>query len=187
MVKRTLSVVCIGHVHTEAIQALTPHLSRLEQVMTNSPAEIHRAIEAAANDWILIVRAPETIDAALAAEIADSGAVWGYRIRTVSLYGGRQLRLGDEGTLRLFHRRHRRGTGVEGPVIRLENPFYAQSFASPREHRAYLEQNAVPHSWLRRVLIFLRNARTLDTNTLRYLWTEAAFDHGERPPSGRRL
>src|SRR5256885_6130838 len=59
----TLSVIALGHVHTEAIEPLTSHLTRLEQVVTNlgpqvsladSRAEINRAIDAAAHDWILI-------------------------------------------------------------------------------------------------------------------------------------
>lgn len=150
--------------------------------MTNaaSRAEINRAIDAAANDWILIMRAPETVDAQLASEIARAlgGMAWGYRVRTVAMYAGKPLRVGGDGELRLIHRRHRRPEGVEGPVVRMQNPLRAISFKSVEEHRAYLEKHAVTHSLIRRVLIFLRNARTLDANTLRYLWMEAAYDHG---------
>ena len=67
---------------------------------------------------------------------------------------------------------------VEGSVVRMRNPLRAVTFASYADHRAYLEQRAVPHSMVRRVLLFARNARTLDVNTLRYLWTEAGYDAG---------
>jgi hypothetical protein len=52
----------------------------------------------------------------------------------------------------------------------------ARTFDSADEHRAYLEKSGVPHSLLRHALLFLRNARTFDRNTLRYLWIEAGFD-----------
>jgi len=189
-----LSVVALGHIHTESIEPLTAHLTHLEQVMTNlAPrvsltdvrAELNRAIDAAAHDWILVLREREFVDAALAAEIAASMArtdAWGFRIRVVPLYAGKALGVGiDAGELRLFQRRHllRRGDlSVQGTVVRLRNPIYGRTFDSPAEHRAYLEKNAVPHSSLRRALLFLRNARTLDTNTLRYLWIDAGFDQG---------
>ena len=186
-----LSVVALGHVHTEAIEPLTAHLTRLEQVMTNlAPrvnlsdvrAELNRAVDAAAHDWIVILREREFVDTALAAEIASSMKstdAWGFRIRVVPLYAGKPLHVGaDASELRLFHRRHllRRGDlGVQGTVVRLQNPLHARTFDSPDEHRAYLEKNAVPHSSLRRALLFLHSARTLDANTLRYLWIEAGF------------
>jgi hypothetical protein len=71
--------------------------------------------------------------------------------------------------------------GVQGTVVRLEEALTATTFASVDEHRHYLSKTAVPHSTLRRTLIFLRNAlltRATDANTLRYLWIEAGFDHG---------
>lgn len=187
-----LSVVTLGHVHAEAFEALAPHLTRLEQVMTNlTPdvalaavrAELNRAVDAAANDWVLVLRERERVDEALAAEIAEAmrtADAWGFRIRVRVLYAGRPLRLGQgAGELRLFHRRHllRRGEpAVQGTVVRLRNPLQAQSFQSAEAHRAYLQQRAVPHSLLRRTLLFLRHARTFDANTLRYLWIEAGFD-----------
>ena len=187
-----LSVIALGHVHTEAIEPLTAHLTRLEQVVTNlaprvdlanARAELNRAVDAAAHDWILILREREFLDAALAAEVAasiGSADAWGFRIRVVPLYAGEPLRLArDPGELRLFQRRHllRRGElAVQGTIIRLRNALQALTFDSSDEHRAYLEKHAVPHSSLRRLLLFLRNARTLDGNTLRYLWIEAGFD-----------
>ena len=189
-----LSVISLGHIHTESIEPLTAHLTRLEQVMTNlaprvsltdARAELNRAIDAAAHDWILVLREREFVDAALAAEIAASmktADAWGFRIRVVPLYNGKPLRVGlDAGELRLFHRRHllRRGDlSVQGTVVRLRNPIYGRTFDSPAEHRAYLEKHAVPHSSLRRTLLFLRHARTFDANTLRYLWIDAGYDQG---------
>jgi hypothetical protein len=187
----TLSIVSLGHVHTEAFEPLTQHLTRLEQVVTNldpravlaeTRAELNRAVDAAANDWIFVMREREVLDAPLAAEIAGAIAdprAWGFRITTVPLYAGRPLRLGADGELRLFHRRHllRKGEPqVEGSVVRTEHALHAITFESAAAHRAYLEKTAVPHSLPRQALIFLRNARTLDANTLRYLWVEAGFD-----------
>ena len=187
-----LSIVTLGHIHTEAIESLTSHCSRIEQLVTELPpriafvdkrAELNRAIDAASADWILVMREREFVDAALAAEIARAMAAadaWGFRIRVSPMYAGKPLRLGgDAGELRLFHRRHlmRRGDfAVEGTVIRLQHPLMALTFDSADEHRTYLEKTGVPHSALRRALLFLRNARTFDRNTLRYLWIEAAFD-----------
>ena len=179
-----LSLISTGHVHAADFEPLTHHLTRLEQVVTESDAQLNRAIDAAANDWILILRERETIDDALAREAVQSinaARAWGFRIRTVPLYAGKPLRIATDGELRLFHRRHWRPPDqLEGPVIRLKNVFTAVSFASIEEHRTYLQTHGVPHSWLRRTLIFLRNARTFDANTLRYIWIEAGFDHDER-------
>lgn len=187
-----LSVITLGHVHADAIEPLTLHFSRIEQLVTDLPprtelaekrAEVNRAIDAASSDWILILREREFVEAPLAQEIAaEIGAAnaWGFRVRVVPLYAGRPLRIGkDAGEVRLLHRRHllRRGeVSVQGTVIRLRNALYGQTFATTEEHRAYLEARAVPHSSLRRALLFLRNARTFDTNTLRYLWIESGFD-----------
>jgi hypothetical protein len=187
-----LSIVTLGHIHTDAIESLTPHFTRIEQLVTDLPprvviaekrAELNRAVDAASSDWILVLREREFVDAGLSAEIAGAiakGEAWGFRTRVVPIYAGKALKLGrDAGELRLFHRRHvlRRGDlAVQGTVIRLRNPIFGRTFDSAEEHRAYLAKNAVPHSSLRRLLLFLRNARTLDANTLRYLWIEAGFD-----------
>jgi hypothetical protein len=187
-----LSIVTLGHIHTEAIESLTLHCSRIEQLVTDLPprvaladkrAELNRAIDAASSDWILVLREREFVDANLAGEIArvmSAADAWGFRIRVAPIYSGKPLQLGrDAGELRLFHRRHliRRGElAVQGTVIRLQHPLTALTFESAEEHRAYLEKRGVPHSAVRRALLFLRNARTLDRNTLRYLWIEAGFD-----------
>lgn len=190
-----LSIVTLGHVHTEDLTALTPHFTKLEQLvldvaprvaLVDHRAELNRAIDAASSDWILIVREREVVGDALAREIAAviaEGRVRGFRIRTTPIYAGKPLRIhSEEGELRLFHRRYflRRGElTVQGTVVRLVNSFEATTFASAQEHRDYLGKTGVPHSGLRHVLLFMRyalGARTLDGNTLRYLWIEAGFD-----------
>jgi len=202
----TLSIVTLGHVHAEDLTALTPHFTKLEQlvldvhprvVLADHHAELNRAIDAGSSDWILIVREREVIGDELAVEIANAirdGKARGFRIRTVPLYAGKPLRVGrDDGELRLFHRRYflRRGeVAVQGTVVRLTGAFQATTFASPAEHREYLAKTGVPHSSLRRVLLFIRYAlaaKTLDRGTLRYLWIEAAYDmSGERTSRPQR-
>lgn len=189
---RHLSILTLGEVPAEAIESLAIHLTKLEQIVTDLPArvrlaekraELNRAVDAAGHDWILILRERERVDGALAKEITAAIAAaeaWGFRIRVRPMYAGKPLRLGgDPGELRLFHRRHllRRGElAVQGTVIRLQLPLQARTFDSVEEHRNYLQQRGVPHSTVRRTLLFLRNARTFDLNTLRYVWMEAGFD-----------
>jgi hypothetical protein len=196
-----LSVITLGHVHAEDLVALTPHFSRIEQLVLDVPprdplaqhrAEFNRAVDAATADWILVVREREQLGDALAAEIADAAAAAkarGFRIRSIPMYAGKPLRVGrHDGEVRLFHRRYylrfaNKGEwqeiAVQGSVVRLAHALQSVTFASADEHRAHLAGRAAPHSWLRRVLLFLRylvGTRTLDGNTLRYLWIEASFD-----------
>lgn len=196
-----LSIVAIGHVHTEQIEALTPHFARIEQLVlevdprapiSNHRAEFNRAIDAATADWVLVVRERETIDAPLAEEIAAAAVgakARGFRIRSIPWYAGEPLRIGvTEGEVRLFHRRYymrfaNKGEWeeltIQGTVVRLSNALWSMTFASIDDHRAHLAERAAPHSMLRRVLLFARyvvGARTVDRNTLRYLWVEAGFD-----------
>ncbi len=197
-----LGVITLGHVHEGELAALTPHLEHLEQLVLDVPftdplakhrAELNRAVDAASDDWLLIVREREVIDEAIAAEIAAAmraQTAWGFRIRSVPMYAGKPLRIGvDEGELRLFHRRHllRRGDlGVQGTVVRLNNVLRSITFESADAHRDYLAKNGVPHSLLRRLLLFAHHAlvtRAHDANTLRYLWIEAGFDHGAQAKS----
>ena len=192
-----LGVITLGHVHAEELSALTPHLQHLEQLVLDVPfddplskhrAELNRAVDAASDDWLLIVREREVVDEAIAREITDAmraQTAWGFRIRSIPMYAGKPLKIGvTDGELRLFHRRHllRRGElGVQGTVIRLNNVLHSMSFASVEEHREYLAKNAVPHSLLRRLLLFAHHAvftRARDANTLRYLWIEAGYDQG---------
>jgi len=192
-----LGIVTLGHVHAEDLTALTPHFTRIEQLvldiaphdsLTKHRPELNLAVDAASDDWILIVREREKISDALAKEIAGAmsdAKAWGFRIRSIPMYAGKPLRIGaDDGELRLFHRRHflrRDELAVQGTVIRLHNTLHSITFDSVEHHREYLGKNAVPHSSLRRALLFIRyalGARTFDANTLRYLWIEAGFDSG---------
>jgi hypothetical protein len=194
-----LGVITLGHVHEGELAALTPHLEHLEQLVLDVPftdpltkhrAELNRAVDAASDDWLLIVREREVVDEAIAGEIAAAmraQSAWGFRIRSVPMYAGKPLRIGvDDGELRLFHRRHllRRGEiGVQGTVVRLNNVLRSISFDSADAHRDYLAKNGVPHSLLRRLLLFVHPAlvtRAFDRNTLQYLWIEAGYDHGAR-------
>ncbi len=195
-----LSIVTLGHVHAEELTALTPHFQKLEQLVLEIPprdalaqhrAELNRAIDAATNDWILILREREIVDDALAKEIAgaiNDGKARGFRVRSIPFYCGQPLRIGEEGEVRLFHRRYymryaNKGEWqqlmIQGTVVRLSNILRSDSFPSVEAHREQLARSGVRHSSLRRLLLFIRyaaGARTLDRNTLRYLWTESAFD-----------
>ena len=149
---------------------------------------MNRAVDAATDDWLLIIREREVVDDAIAREITDAmraQTAWGFRIRSIPMYAGKPLRIGvTDGELRLFHRRHllRRGElGVQGTVVRLNNVLRSMSFDTVAAHREYLEKNGVPHSLLRRLLLFAHHVvvtRAHDANTIRYLWIEAGFDHG---------
>lgn len=189
-----LSIVTLGHVHTEDLAALQTHFTKLEQLVLDVPprvdfadhrAELNRAIDAGTADWVLIVREREVVDDALAREIVavmTAAQARGFRIRSVPYYAGQPLRINvDDGELRLFHRRYllRRGEmGVQGSVVRMKNELRSVTFATSEEHRAHLAERAKPHSKLRRALTFARyvlGTRTRDRNTLRYLWIEAGY------------
>ena len=196
-----LSTITLGHVHAEDLEPLTRHFTRLEQLvldihprhpLSQHRAEFNRAVDAASADWILILRERERISEELAVEVATAAKeakAWGFRVRLEVLYAGKPLRLrtGD-GEVRLFHKRHymrfaNKGEWdelmIQGTIVWLRNPLHAVSFESVDAHHATLAKTYVPHSNLRRVLLFLRDAvgnRTLDRNTLRYIWTETGFD-----------
>ncbi len=199
----TLSIITLGDVHTDDLTALSPHFTKLEQLVLDVPprdelsahrVEFNKAIDAASGDWVLIVREREIVDDALAREIAEAinGAkARGFRIRSVPFYCGEPLRIGgSEGELRLLHRRYYlryankgewRQIAIQGTVVRLNDVLKSMSFDSAAAHREQLARTAVPHSKLRQILLFLRyaaGAGTLDRNTVRYLWIEAGFDHG---------
>jgi hypothetical protein len=196
-----LSVITLGQVHVDDITALTPRFAKVEQLvldiaprdpLSRHRAELNRAIDAASADWVLIVREREIIDDALAGEIAvaaGAAKARGFRIRSIPFYAGKPLRVGrDQGEVRLFHRRYymryaEKGEwqelAIQGAVVRLRNVLRSVTFESSSAHRHYLATSGVPHSTLRRLLLFLRYAlstRALDMNTLRYLWIEAGFD-----------
>ena len=196
-----LSIIALGHVHAEDLAALTTRFTHIEQLVLDVPArdalsrhraELNRAIDAATADWMLVVRERETIDDALATEIAHAvseAKARGFRIRSVPFYTGKPLHLEEStGEVRLFHRRNylrhaNKGEWeeitVQGSVVRLTNALRSVTFASEEEHRAHLAAKAAPRSWFRRALLFVRyviGTRARDTNTLRYLWIEASYD-----------
>lgn len=196
-----LGVITLGHVHAEELEPLTKHFEHLEQLvldvaprdpLAQHRAELNRAIDAASDDWLLVIREREVIDDALAAEIAEAMAAqkaWGFRIRSSVMYCGAPLAIGNErrdGELRLFHRRHllRRGDlAVQGTVIRLKNALRSMSFDSSEAHRAQLAASGRAVRLPRRVLTFIAQVlatRARDRNTLRYLWIEAAYDAAAR-------
>lgn len=189
-----LSIVTLGHVHTEDLAALQTHFTKLEQLvldvdprvaLVDHRAELNRAIDAGTADWVLIVREREVVDDALAKEIVAvmrDAKARGFRIRSVPFYAGKPLRISvDDGELRLFHRRYllRRGEmSVQGSVVRLANVLRSVTFATSEEHRDYLAQEAKKRSAIGRALLFARyvlGTRARDANTLRYLWIEAGF------------
>ena len=188
-----LSIITLGDVHAEDLAPLAEQFTHLEQLvldvhprepLAKHHPEFNRALEASSGEWVLIVREREKVDAALAKEIASvlqSGKR--FRIRSQPMYGGKPLRIPlGEGEVRLFSRMQNERMSAEAgqadlPV--LSHPLHAISFGSAQEHRAYLESHYAPHSTVRRALLFLRDVigtRTLDANTLRYIWTEAGFD-----------
>ena len=199
----SLSIVALGEVHLEDVQPLTSRFQRIEQLVLDVPprdplakhrAEFNRAVDAASGDWLLIIREHELIDEALAGEIARAtieAKARGFRIRSVPYYAGEPLRIGTpEADIRLFHRRYylryaNKGEwdqlAVQGSVVRMENALSSITWKSAQEHRDYLAKTAVARRAIRRLLLFARDAigcRTLDPNTLRYIWTEAGFDRG---------
>ena len=195
-----ISLIAVGHLPAEAITPLLEKLERIEVLELDVPfrdplakhrAETNRAIDAAANDWILIVRERESIGPALADEIARAiidDRAHGFRIRTEPWYAGAPLRIGlNAGEVRLFHRRGflrfaSKGAWqeitVQGSVVRLAHAFRTTTFLTSEEHEAYLIANGIPRSASNRLMTFARNAMlaaTFDRSTLRYLWIEAGF------------
>lgn len=199
-----ISVLALGHLKFDQIQSLQQHFSGIEAIDSTLPretrladrgAELNRAIAAAANSWVLILREGEHVDPALADEIARSigepPRAWGFRMRTELLYAGQPLLLTDSaGEIRLLHQRHARfrdqNLNVEGTVVRMERPLMQTTFSTVAQHEEFLRTRGVPHSLVRRVLLFLRNALATGAlwrsrATLRYLWLEAGYDlSGER-------
>lgn len=199
----SLSIITLGHVHTEDLGALTPHFGALEQLVLDVPprdpvaahrAEFNRAVDAASHDWVAIVRERESVDDALASEMARAiagGSARGFRIRSEVIYRGKPLRIGSsEGDVRMFHRRYYlryAGKGewtrlaIQGTVVRLESALQSTSFATAKEHAQQLGREGVANPFVLRILRFAAYAvgtRTADANTLRYLWVEAGYDRG---------
>jgi len=102
-----LSVIAVGHLPADAIAPLLDHFEKIEVLQLDVPprddlakhrAEFNRTVDAATNDWVLLVRERETADSELAKEIRtsiDAGKARGFRIRTTPIYAGKPLTLGD--------------------------------------------------------------------------------------------
>lgn len=197
---KTISIVSAGHPDPSSIEALRSVFDSIELVETNldhlrpfpeQGGAANRAIDAAQDDWILLLRQHEKVSEALAREISESigtsPRAWGYRLASSVSYAGQPLRLerGRDSELRLLHRRHARFKEgrefVQGTVVRMKHSLVKESFGSSEEHEAYLKKTAVPHSLVRTTLIFLKNTvltrAFFRSNDLRYLWIEAKYDH----------
>lgn len=206
-----LSIITLGDVHAEHVAPLSENFDRLEQLVldvyprdpiSRHRPEFNRAIDAATHDWVLIVRERETVGDELAKEIAAAARdakAWGFRIRVQPFYAGHRLRLGDSaGEIRLFHKRHymrfaNKGEweeiAVQGTIIRLTSALRMNTFESYEAHRHYLATSGTKRSSAARLATFLRDAigtRTVDRNTLRYIWIEAGWRKAPTPgpPSG---
>jgi hypothetical protein len=161
-------------------------------LVTAQPA-LRAAVNRAANDWILLLRASERITAeaasAMGSAVTEPPRAWGFRLRIQPACGGAPLRLDASlsGEIRLFHRRHARfdlrargEMNIEGTVLRLREPLERELAPSHEAHRAELALRGVPHSTLRRVLLFVKRAAAARAlghwETLRWLWDEAGWD-----------
>ncbi len=205
---RALSIVAMGRVDSDSIETLLKFFPLVEQVDSALPADAalhahagagNRAIDSCAHDWILMLREREHVSPALAAELSGAASeppqAWGFRIVSQLIYRGRPLRLSRAtGEVRFFHRRHSRfdlrtegrEIRVQGPVIRLRSALEIRTFASAADHLEELQRGGIPHSLVRRLLIFTHNAIVTggiwrSANTLGYLWIEAGYDKDDKP------
>lgn len=196
-----LSIITLGHVHSEDLVPLSHHFTHLEQLVLDVPrdadvarnrAEFNRAVDAGTADWLLIVREHEKISEELAREIGEvcaAAKARGFRIRAVPYYAGAPLMIDAKGggEVRLFHKRNylrfaNKGEweeiAVQGTIVRLQHELRSVTFATADEHRQHLARIAMPRGVLQRIATFVRytlSAATTDRNTLRYLWLEAGY------------
>src|SRR5688500_1390892 len=120
---RAISVFVLGRIFAAALEALGASFHPVEVVeldlepsapLGKHQSTLRSAVNAAASDWVLLVRSRERVAGELAGELADAAAdpphAWGFRIRVQRFYCGKPLRLGGEGEgeIRFFHRRHAR-------------------------------------------------------------------------------
>ena len=183
-----LTVSAQGHLALEQIMPLHRYFRSVEAV--ESGPDINRILAGAANSWILIIAPGEFVTDRLAKEISDAvtepARAWAFRIRTQPMYAGKPLLLdSSEGEVRLVHQRHARlregSWKVDGTIVRMNNGFARETFASVDAHEEFLQKRGVPHSFVRRILLFTRNAIVTgawrrSATTLRYLWIEAGYD-----------
>ncbi len=201
---RGVTVLTLGEIRDDDAAALRAHFTAVEVLAIDLAADaslpasqpkLRAEVNRASHDWILLLREGERVAARLAAEmgasVTEPAKAWGFRLRSVPTCGGKPLLLdtGLSGEIRFFHRRHARfdlrGRGemnVEGTVLRLREPLERELFASDEAHRAWLAAHGVPHSGVRRVLLFAKRAlaaRALRSRaTLRWIWDETGWDRG---------
>lgn len=204
---RGVTVFTLGGIREGAVDRLAETFGSVEVLpldldrdasLSDAQPALRAAVNRASHDWVLLLRDGEGVPAPAAAELSASVTeppkAWGFRLRVQPSCGGRPLLLDPalSGEIRFFHRRHARfdlrGRGaemnVEGTVLRLREPLGREMFASHEAHRAWLATHGVPHSSLRRVLLFAKRAwvsRALlgSRVSLRDLWDEAGWDRGE--------
>lgn len=200
--RRGITVFVLGAMEGGAADALDAHFEVEQRSSALGPdaalgsqqSTLRAEVNLAGSDWILLLREGERVSGELAREIesvtADPPRAWGFRLRTVTTYGGKPLRMDQVSAseIRLYHRRHarfdlrdrRKEMNVEGAVVRLASPLLRAGWSDSAEHRAFLRENAVPHSFVRRALLFLndvvRHRALFSAPTLRYLWIEAGWD-----------
>ena len=195
-----LSIIALGRTtagHVGHLVAFFPKVEQLEpRSASGRPAlqDVTRAVDAATNDWILLLEDDEVVDSALAREISDAASAtpraWAYRIRREVMYRGGPLRLGGEpeAEVRLFHRRHGRVTAidpspsvkVQGTVVRFRQALFRVTFESAEAHRSYLRSHGTKRSLPGRVLIFAWSAAggrliLRGRRALQYAWIEAGY------------
>lgn len=195
-----LTLVALGRTTAAHVGHLVTLFSPLEQIDVTSEngeasaQQINQAIDAAKNDWVLLLRHEEAIDDALALElreaVAENPRAWAGRLRTELSYAGGVLRLGadGDGEVRLVHRRHARALTaapeltfrLQGTVVRLRAPLRRATFATTAEHELFLRARGRRRSLMVRVVRFVRDAllsgaALRGTATLRYLWVEAGW------------
>lgn len=199
----SLSVFAAGRVGEDALAPLRQRFDSVDVQPLPLPAdvsfgrhqaEIRAALTTAGHDWVLLLREGESVSGeladAMARALVDPPRAWGFRLGLRRLYRGAPLDLGarSHGEIRLFQRRHMRldlrnrfeEMQIEGAVIRLEGWLERRLWDSAEEHAQAKARAGVPHSTLRRSLVFLRRAFEARAwarpNALRYLWIEAGWD-----------
>ncbi|HUF17100.1 MAG TPA: hypothetical protein VMS12_03545 [Thermoanaerobaculia bacterium] len=150
--------------------------------------------------WLLIRRPGEHVSSDLTDEIAriavDPPAVSACRIVVLETWAGKPLwrrnRRGG-GEIRLLHTKRGRfvrkegrwAMQIRGTVARAGRELTRVLWSSEEEHRRHLEAVGVPHSTLRRFLVFAgalwRERRRLTTTAVRAIWLDAGWDRAGEP------
>jgi hypothetical protein len=170
--------------------------------LDENAAVINDAIDRA-SAWLLILRPGEHVSPELTEEIArivvDPPSVSACRIVVMELSGGRPLwrrNRREGGEIRLLHTKRGRFVKKEGrwvmqirgTVVRAGKELTRVVWSSEEEHRRHLEAVGVPHSTLRRVLVFAgalwRERRRLTRTAVRAIWLDAGWDHAGEPARG---